>query len=201
VRSARLEEGFEATLYAPVAQEPRENTLLVRVTSEPLSQAATLQKTISDVDPAQGVSDVRAFDDIVADAVAPSRFRASLVGLFAFVALVLATAGVYGVVTSLVVSQTTEWGIRLALGADPRRLRMGILRRHLAPILSGVALGLLASVSLARTVNSLVFGISPLDPLSLGVASTVVLTVAIIATYLPAMAATNVDPMVALRCE
>jgi putative ABC transport system permease protein len=201
VRSAHLEDGPAPTMYAPLAQEPRGTTLLIRTSGEPALAGRMVNQAVAAIDPNQGVSHVRPFTDLIADATSPSRYRASVVSLFAILALVLAAVGVYGVVSSVVVQRTAEWGIRLALGADPRRLLVAVMGRQLAQVMVGVTAGVLGCVALGRVLSRFTFEISSLDPISLAVAATTVLLVATLASYLPARRATRVDPMVALRHE
>jgi putative ABC transport system permease protein len=201
VRSARLEEGPEATMYAPLSQEPRADTLLVRTSHEPAAEAKAVRDAVTALDPQQAVSQVLPFDEVVAEATAPSRFRASVVSLFAVLALVLAAVGVYGVVSYTIAQRTMEWGIRLALGVDPQHLVLTIMGQQLGSILLGIGVGLLGCVALAHLIGGFVFGVSSLDPISLGAAVATVLIVAMLASYIPARRVTNIDPLVALRCE
>ncbi len=201
VRSARLEEGPTPTMYAPLAQDPRGNTLVVRTTREPTLAAPMLREALAAIDPNQAVSQVRTLDEVIADAMSPSRFRASVVTIFAMFALVLAAVGVYGVMSSVMTQRTTEWGIRLALGADPGRLLVAVIGRQLVPVVAGMAAGIIGCVALARLIGSLAFEVSSLDPFSLGAAAAVVLLVAMVAIYIPARRATDMDPLMVLRCD
>jgi len=108
VRSARLEEGPEATMYAPAAQEPRVDTLLIRINGDPTAASRMVVNAISAIDPQQAISQVRSFEDVVAEATSPWRFRASIVSMFAGLALILAAVGVYGVVSNVISQRTGD---------------------------------------------------------------------------------------------
>jgi putative ABC transport system permease protein len=160
-----------------------------------------VRDAITTLDPRQAVSQVRPFDEVVAEATAPSRFRASVVSLFAVLALVLAAVGVYGVVSYTIAQRTMEWGIRLALGVDPRRLVIAIVGQQLVSVLLGIGAGLVGCGALAHLMGGFVFGVSSLDPISLGAAAVTVLIAAMLASYIPARRVTSIDPLVAFRCE
>jgi len=140
-------------------------------------------------------------DDLIADSLASQRFSMIILGVFAALALLLASVGIYGVVSYVVGQRTHEIGIRMALGAS----RMDILRLVLGSsgelTLSGVGVGLAAALGLTRLMARMLYGISATDPLTFAAVSAVLIFVALLATYLPARRASRVDPMVALRYE
>jgi putative ABC transport system permease protein len=182
VRSAHLEEGPASTLYAPLVQDPEGSTLLVRTAREPALAAPLVREALAAIDPNQAVSQVRPLDDVIADARSPSRFRASVVSFFAMLALVLVAVGAYGVMSSVMTQATTEWGIRLALGADPRRLLIAATARQLVPVMVGIGAGIFGCIASARLIRSFTFEFSSIDPLSLTAATTAVLAVSMLAT-------------------
>ena len=175
--------------------------LVVSADVEPLSLAPSVRSAVWEIDRDQPVSNVRTMDDVLSESIARQRFSMLLLGLFAFVALVLAAVGIYGVMSYTVAQRTREIGIRMALGAqtgDVLRLAVG---QGLKLVLVGVAIGLGASLALTRVMTSLLFGVSASDPATLAVISLVLISVAVLASYIPARRATKVDPLIALRYE
>jgi putative ABC transport system permease protein len=163
--------------------------------------ATAVRNQVWEIDRDQPVSQIRTMEEIVASAVARQRFSMVLLGVFAGLALVLAAVGIYGVMSYSVAQRTREIGIRMALGArrgDVLRMTIG---QGLKLVGAGVGLGLLAAVILTRVMSSLLFGISATDPLTFLSISLVLIGVAILASYVPALRATRIDPMLALRHE
>jgi predicted permease len=173
----------------------------VRTTVEPLSLAAAIKREMAALDSTVAISDIRPMDQVVASSVAPQRFNMLLVGLFAGLGLLLATVGIYGVVSYSVAQRTNEFGIRMALGAGATDVARLVLKQGLVLTLLGVTIGLGASYALTRLMAGFLFGVKPTDPLSFVVVSLGLLTVALLACYIPARRATKVDPLVALRYE
>ena len=135
------------------------------------------------------------------DSVGPQRFDASLLGLFAAVALLLAVVGIYGVMSYWVAQRTHEIGVRVALGAQPRQVLRLVLARAAWLTLAGLTLGLVGAFVLARSLSGLLFGVRPIDPLTLLTASAALAGIALVASWQPARRAAAVDPIVALRYE
>ena len=133
--------------------------------------------------------------------VAPRRFNFVMVGVFGATALLLALAGIYGAVAFNVAQRTREIGVRVALGAQTRAVVAMVLRKSLAWVCVGVAAGVFAAAGAARLVASLLYGISPHDPLAYAAAAATLLIAALVAAWVPALRAARVDPMVALRSE
>ena len=190
-------------MYLPYQQaeffEPR--ALVVRTNFDPLSLAATVRQTVWDIDKDQPVSDISSMEEIVSDSVARQRFSMLLLGVFAGLALVLAAVGIYGVMSYSVAQQTREIGIRMALGAQRSDVLKMTVGQGLRLVLTGVAIGLAAAFVLTRVMATLLFGVSPTDPLTFVSISIVLIGVAVLASYIPALRATRVDPMFALRYE
>jgi len=140
-------------------------------------------------------------DDVIAPQLVQPRLNALLLSAFAFAAVLLAAIGLYGIMASAVSQQTRELGVRLALGATPDRLRAMILRQALTVAAAGALAGLLAALAGSRLLTTMLFEVSPTDPVALLGACGLLLAVALVAAYVPARRATKVDPMVALRHE
>jgi len=177
------------------------NALVVRTSIEPMSLAAPVRNAIWSVDKDQTVADIDTMDHIVAEAVARQRFSMLLLGLFAALALLLASIGIYGVMSYSVAQRTREIGIRIALGARRTDVLQMTVKQGLKLVGAGMLLGLLAAILLTRVMASLLFGISATDPITFIGISVVLLAVAILASYVPALRATKVDPIVALRAQ
>jgi putative ABC transport system permease protein len=177
------------------------NALVVRTRIEPMSLAASVRDAIWSVDKDQTVADIDTMEHIVAGAVARQRFSMLLLGLFAALALLLASVGIYGVMSYSVAQRTHEIGIRIALGARPGDVLQMTIKQGLKLVGAGMILGLTAAFLLTRVLQSLLFGISATDPVTFFGTSLVLLAVAILASYLPALRATKVDPIIALRAQ
>jgi ABC-type antimicrobial peptide transport system permease subunit len=160
-----------------------------------------LRAALAEVAPTTQLYDVRSMDDVLAPSLSEPRLGTMLMTSFGLVALLLAAIGLYGVMASLVRDQTREIGIRIALGASVGRVRAEVLGR--AGIVAGVGViaGLAGALATSRVLSTLLFQVSPSDPVSLGGACLVLLLVAGIAAYVPARRATRIDPVQTLRAE
>src|SRR5256714_541214 len=177
------------------------NALIVRTSVEPMSLATSIRDAIWAVDKDQPVANVDTMDHIVSEAIARQRFSMLLLGIFAALALVLAAVGIYGVMSYSVAQRIHEIGIRMALGARRTDVLKMIVNQGLKLVSIGMMLGLAAAFLLTRVLQSLLFGISATDPVTFFGISLVLLAVAILASYLPALRATKVDPIIALRAQ
>ena len=177
------------------------NALIVRTSVEPMSLATSIRNAIWAVDKDQPVADIKTMDHIVSEAIARQRFSMLLLGIFAGLALVLAAVGIYGVMSYSVVQRTHEIGIRMALGARRADVLQMTVKQGLKLVGAGMMLGLAAAFLLTRVLASLLYGISATDPVTFLGISLVLLAVAILASYLPALRATSVDPIIALRAQ
>jgi predicted permease len=162
-----------------------------------VARAATVE--IQALDPTLPVFGVSSLQDVVQASVAPMRSSMLLLGVFAGLAVVLASIGVFGVVSFVVSQRVREIGIRIALGADPAAVRSLILGQGMRHAVWGVATGIVGSLALTRVMSTLLFGVSPTDPVTFAVAAAALLSVAAFACYVPARRATTIDPTVALR--
>jgi len=176
-------------------------TLVVRTTIDPLSVAAAAQREIRMMDKEQPVSDVRTMKAWLGESTARSRFGALLLGLFAALALALASIGIYGVIAYSVTQRTHELGIRIALGAQKRDVLKLVLGEGLLMTGAGIAAGVVTAFMLVRVLTSLLYGVSATDPWTFASVVVVLAGVALLACYIPARRAMKVDPMTALRYE
>jgi predicted permease len=190
-------------MYLPYQQadffDPR--SLIIRTNFDPLSLAGTVRQTVWEIDKDQPVSDISSMEEIVSDSVARQRFSMLLLGVFAGLAMVLAAVGIYGVMSYSVAQRTREIGIRMALGAQRSDVMKMTIGQGLRLVLTGVAIGLVGAFVLTRVMSTLLFGVSPTDPLTFISISIVLVSVAVLASYVPALRATRVDPMFALRYQ
>jgi putative ABC transport system permease protein len=176
-------------------------TLIVRASSDPASLAGAVRSKVQEVDPNQPIYDVATMEQRFSQAVAPQRFDALVMVIFAGMAVILAAVGVYGVMAYSVTRRTHEIGIRRALGAQRQDIMGLVLRRGAALALVGIALGLAGALALTRFLSNLLYGVTVRDPLTFVAVSLILTAVALMASYIPALRATKVDPMVALRHE
>jgi putative ABC transport system permease protein len=176
-------------------------TLIVRARSDPASLAAAVRAKVQEVDPNQTVYDIATMEQRFSTAVAPQRFNALVMAIFAGMAVVLAAVGIYGVMAYSVTRRTHEIGIRMALGAQRQDVLKLVLRHGALLVASGIGLGAAGALALTRFLSNLLYGITVRDPLTFVAVSLILTAVALLANYMPARRATKVDPMVALRYE
>jgi putative ABC transport system permease protein len=200
IKQFALEFDSTPTMYLPSLNVFRPN-LIVRTSGDPLAMAANVRATVQSLDKDQPVSNVSSMEQIISSSVAEPRFRTLLLGVFAALALVLAGVGIYGVMSYTVSRRTHEIGIRMALGARPNDTLKLIVGQGLTLAVIGVTIGVGAALLLTRLLSTLLFNISPTDPLTFGVIAGLLMCVALVACYIPARRATTVDPVHALRCE
>ena len=176
-------------------------TLAVRTRIAPESLTDAIRREVQSLDPEQPIYHVATMEQRVVDSVGPQRFDASLLGLFAVVALLLAVVGIYGVMSYWVTQRTHEIGVRVALGAQPRQVLRLVLARAAWLTLGGLTIGLMGAFVLAHFLSGLLFGVRPIDPLTFLAASAALAGIAFVASWHPARRAAGVDPMIALRYE
>ncbi|MEX2528800.1 MAG: ABC transporter permease [Gemmatimonadota bacterium] len=179
----------------------RSMTLVVRAGVEPYTLLNPVREIIRARDPALAVSEVQSMDEVMTRAVGQSRLLLTLLGLFAVLALVLSVVGVYGVLVYTVTQRTREIGVRMALGAQRRRVVSMVVRQGMTMSLAGLGAGLLVALAVSRVLEGLLYGVAPRDTLTFVAVAGGFTLVALTAAYLPARRAAGTDPMVALRAE
>jgi predicted permease len=189
------------TIYMPANQSYWQGYLAIRSNVALSTLIPALRTAGTDVDPDELLLSPQTMDEVLSEPLAEPRLGALLMSSFGLVALLLAAIGLYGVMASLVRDQTREIGIRIALGAPSSVVRRAVLGRAARVVAIGAALGLVVAMALSRLVTSLLFQISPTDPLALGMACVVLLAVGGFAAYVPARRATRIDPVQALRAD
>jgi putative ABC transport system permease protein len=200
VRARDLAQDPEPAIYAPYRQvPPRGLAVVLRTRRDPLDLAGPLQDRVLALDPDQPILKSTTLERIVADAGARARFYTALLGLFAFVGLTLTVVGIYGVIAYSVSQRTQEMAVRVALGARSKHIFSLIIGGGLRLALVGVILGVGGALALTRLLASLLFGIRADDPLTFVLVPVLLLLVAILASYLPARRAVQVDPILPLR--
>jgi putative ABC transport system permease protein len=189
-------------LYVPFAQAPLYGAeVVVKSTLSASAVVGAIRSATHQIDKNLPVTDVASLPDALSASVAQPRFRTLLIALFGVLALILAAIGIFGVISYSVSRRTHELGIRMALGAQSGSVLSMILRETLALTLFGIAVGIPCALAVARLITHLLFRVRPYDPLTLVLVPLALLIVAILAGYVPALRATKVDPMVALRYE
>jgi putative ABC transport system permease protein len=175
--------------------------LIVRTADDPLRLINAIQNQVWVIDPNQPVADVYSMEQLMAQGLAQRRFNMLLFGVFAALALLLASVGIYGVLAYTVTQRMREIGIRIALGASARNVAGLVLRQGLLLAVAGVLIGGAAAFVLTRWMESLIFGVSPTDPLTFSAVSMLLVAIALAASYVPARRAVRLDPMRSLRIE
>ena len=202
VRADTLESDPFPAAYRPVSQAPfGDVTLVVRTAQAPEALASAVRSEVRKLDRNLPVASMQTMREIVAASTAPRRFQMMLLVAFAVLSLALAVVGIYGVTSYSVARQTQEIGLRMALGAQQSDVLASVLAQGLRPVAVGLVLGLAAAAMGAASIRALLFGIQPLDPVSLGGVSLVLLLAATLACYLPARRASSIAPVIALRFE
>jgi len=202
VRQMGLGTPSEPTVYWPHPELVySEMTILVRTSTDPLALVSAARNELQKMDPEQPMAAVATMEQLLGDSLAGSRFTMLLLAIFAAIALVLASVGIYGVIAYGVTQRTQEFGIRIALGAEDHDLLRLVLGQGGRLVLLGVGLGVILALMLGKFLATLLYGISPTDPLTFGAVALLLAFVALAACYLPARRATRVDPVETLRYE
>ena len=202
VRTGALEREPMPLFYRPYGQwQQSQMTVVVRTFEDPQTLAPVVRAAIWRLDRDLPIASMKTMREVVSASVAPRRFQMALVVLFAALSLALALVGIYGVTSYSVARQTREIGMRMALGAQKSDVIRAVLAQGLQPVVAGLALGLAGARLAAILVRSLLFGVSPLDPVAIGGVALLLLAAAALACYIPARRAARLDPVIALRCD
>ena len=209
VKHTGLDAATNAEMYYHYLQIPPElmafvestMTLVLRTRSEPNSMVAAVRGEVQKMDSDLAVFNVKTMQDLMGGSLAQPRFRTLLLGIFAGVALVLAAIGLYGVIAYSVTQRTNELGVRMALGAQKSDVLKLVVGHGAQLATIGIGIGLILALPLMRIISQLLFGVNAADPLTFAGTALVILLVTLAASYLPALKAIQVDPVIALRCE
>ena len=204
-KNGGLERSAGTEVYLPFSQASTFNNRTRFVSAQSRGDlnaiARNIRKEVQEVSPGMPVSRVRTMQEVVASARSRPRFLTQLLGVFSITALILASIGIYGVISYSVAQRTREFGVRMALGAQTGDVLRLVLSRGVLLTLSGLLIGLIGAVALTRFLSSLLFGVTPTDPITFTIVPLVLAGVALFASYFPARRATRVDPLQALRYE
>jgi putative ABC transport system permease protein len=201
VREFGLDRNPGNELYFPLEQAPGFGAVLVRTIGEPHSVAQQIRQAILDVDSDTAIVGVDTLEEARSDSLTTPRVTAELIALFAGLALIIAATGVGGVLALMVSQRTQEIGIRMALGATPGSVLRMIMGQGLGLVFAGLVIGLAGALALTRLMSTLLFGVTPTDPMTFAGVALVFLIAALLACYVPARRATRIDPLIALRSE
>ncbi len=203
IRERGIDVPLKVAMYTPLAQSgkywPVPNALVIRTSVEPGSIANAVRQAIWAVDKDQPVARIRTMQDVAEVELAPRRQQMTLLVTFAALALILASLGLYGVLSYAVAQRTQEIGVRMSLGASPGNILGLVLQRGVGLTLAGLVLGIAGALGVGRVMSGLLFEVKAQDPAILAAVSVLLLAVAVFACYLPAYRASRVDPVVALR--
>jgi putative ABC transport system permease protein len=202
VKHFGLNQDARVSMFFPYRQQPARRMFVVaRAAADPLSLSSALRGAVAAMDKNLAVSNVSAMEEITARSIGQERFTLLLLGVFSALALLLAVAGIYGVMSYAVAQRTHEIGVRVALGAQTRDVLKMVVTQGMALVFAGVGIGLASALALTRFIRGLLFGVSATDPMTFAGVAALLALVALVACYVPARRATKVDPMIALRCE
>ena len=202
VKKYSLSQGGREEIYFPYTQRPQNQMYLaIRTGTDPLALTGAVRSEVLALDSSQPVYEVKSMDQLATTSLAQRQLNMILFAAFSAIALILASVGIYGVMSYSVTQRTHEIGIRMALGAQQRGVLALVVRQGMSLALAGVGIGLVSAFALTRLMSSLLFGVSATDPLTFAAIAVLLTGVALVACFVPARRATRVDPMVALRYE
>jgi putative ABC transport system permease protein len=197
-----LSDAVRPAVFVLNDQSPSYNlTVVVRTTGEPLAMGAAIRRVVLAEDADQPVSDLQSMDQVVSDSMLLRRLSMSMLAVFAFLAVLLAAVGIYGLTAYSVSRRTREIGLRIALGADRGDILALVVGRGILVGIAGVALGIPGALGMGKAMHSMLFGVTPTDPFVLLAVPALLIAISAVASYVPARKAMRVDPVVALRSE
>jgi predicted permease len=205
VKNAGLDKPAGTEIYLPYRQSQgsgaRGMYVILRARGDPRTLTGAVRRELHDLDPMLPLADIRLMDEVVSRAQARPRFLTLLLALFSFTALVIATAGIYGVIAYTVERRTREFGVRIVLGAQYGDVVGLVMKQGAGLTLLGIGAGLVAAFALTRLMGSLLFAITPTDPATFAGVTLLLAGASLLACYMPARRALSVDPIQSLRCE
>jgi putative ABC transport system permease protein len=200
IRHEGLDRDPRAQVYWPYAQRTQDRVaMVVKTAVDPAAMTPAIRAAIREIDPNQPLYDVFPMSEFIARTLLAQRLNLVLVGSFAVLALLLASIGVYGVVSHLTARRSREFGVRLAVGATPPHLLAMVFRESLARASVGLAVGIVLSIAITRLLSTMIHGLTALDPLTYSSVVVLLLVVVVVASYVPARRASRTDPVSALR--
>jgi predicted permease len=189
-------------LYVPYSQNPRNYMgVVLRAAGEPMALTGAARDEVMKIDPALPVSNLKTVERMIHEVTSPKRIMTAMMGVFAGIALLLAGVGLYAVMAYAVSQRTHEIGIRMTMGARARDVMRLVTGQGMKLTIAGLTLGIAGAFALTRVMEPLLYGVTPTDPLTFILISMSLVSVALLACWIPARRATRVDPMIALRCE
>jgi putative ABC transport system permease protein len=202
VRNEGLSQESGTAVYMPESRAPRQKlNIFVRTNEDPLSAATAIRRIVRDFEPDQAINEIATLEQVMHGTVSQPRFLSVVLSAFGGTALLLASLGVFGVISYNVRQRTREIGVRMALGANRSAVLRMFLKRAMSQIVVGLVAGLVLALISGRLLAGVLYGVTPSDPIALTAAVAVLALVALLAALLPARKATLVDPVIALRYE
>ena len=202
VKNDDLDEAVDPIAYSPYAQNAWSTmSLVIRGTQDPTRLASAVRSEVQALDPNLPVSNIKPVRQMIDERISPKRLMTYILAVFGLIALLLASVGIYGVMSYAVTQRTQEIGVRMALGAQAVDVLKLVIKNGMTMALVGVAIGLAGAYALTRLLANLLFKVAPTDLVTFAAVSISLIVVALVACYIPARRATKVDPLVALRYE
>jgi len=196
-----LNQEVQDEIYGPIEQFPLVGSLLVRTTADPMLLANQIRRAVHDVDPETAIANFETLEEARSETLASPRVMTSLLALFAALALLIAATGIGGILALSVSQRMHEIGVRLALGAQPGDVRSMVIGQGMVLVLAGLVFGLVGAFYLTGSLKTLLFEVTPTDPITFVLVGSVLAATALAACYIPARRATRIDPLIALRHE